>query len=111
MRLMSVTTSDGVCEQEFILDDIPGVLWFPAGPAARRPLVLLGHGGGQDKKGPGLVARARQLVTDCGFAAAAIDMPGFGDRPKTERDEQFIADVRARRATGEPVASLIAGTR
>jgi dienelactone hydrolase len=108
MRLTSATTSDGVCEQEFILDDIPGVLWSPAGPAGRWPLVLLGHGGGQNKKGPGLVARARRLVTDCGFAAAAIDMPGFGDRPKTGQDQQFIADVRARRAAGEPVASLIA---
>jgi pimeloyl-ACP methyl ester carboxylesterase len=107
MRLMSATTSDGVCEQEFFLDDIPGVLWSPAGPVGRRPLVLLGHGGGQDKKGPGLVARACRLVTG-GFAAAAIDMPGFGDRPKTEQDEQFVTDVRARRVAGEPVASLIA---
>jgi pimeloyl-ACP methyl ester carboxylesterase len=108
MRLISATTSDGVREQDFILDDIPGVLWSPAGATGRRPLVLLGHGGGQDKKGPGLVARAHRLVTDCGFAAAAIDMPGFGDRPKIEQDERFVADVRARRAAGEPVASLIA---
>ena len=108
MRLAAATTSDGVSEQDFILDDIPGVLWSPDDATGRRPLVLLGHGGGQDKKGPGLVARAHRLVTDCGFAAAAIDMPGFGDRPKTEQDEQFVADVRARRAAGEPVASLIA---
>ena len=43
MRFASTTTSDGVCEQDFTLDDIPGVLWFPAGAAGPRPLVLLGH--------------------------------------------------------------------
>ena len=56
MRLTSMTTADGVCEQDFILDDIPGVLWSPAGatgpPAAgpagprRRPAQEgAGHGG------------------------------------------------------------------
>ncbi len=59
------------------------------------PLVLLGHGGGQHKTAPGLVARARRYVTDCAFAVAAIDAPGFGDRPRTERDEQLIAEVSA----------------
>ena len=104
---MSSTTSDGVSEQDFTLGDIPGVLWFPAGATGPRPLVLLGHGGGQDKKGPSLVARARRLVTACGFSAAAIDMPGYADRPKTEQDERFMADLAARRAAGEPVAERI----
>jgi len=117
MRFKSTTTSDGVCEQDFTLDGIPGVLWSPAGAAARgpwerrslerRPLVLLGHGGGQDKKGPGVVARAHRLVTACGFAAAAIDMPGFGDRPKTGQDERFLAGIAELRAAGKPVADLI----
>jgi dienelactone hydrolase len=108
MRLMSLTTpSEGVSERDFTLGDIPGVLWFPAGATGPRPLVLLGHGGGQDKKGPGLVARAWRLVTGCGFAAAAIDMPGYADRPKTDQDERFTADLAARRAAGEPVAGRI----
>ncbi len=57
----------------FAVDDIPGVLWSPAGATGSRPLVLLGHGGGQHKTAPGLVARARRYVTDCAFAVAAID--------------------------------------
>jgi len=39
--------------------------------AGSRPPVLLGHGGGQHKKAPGLVARAHRYVTACGFAVAA----------------------------------------
>jgi fermentation-respiration switch protein FrsA (DUF1100 family) len=110
MRFASTTTSDGVCEQDFTLDDIPGVLWFPAGTAGPRPLVLLGHGGGGHKRAPGVLARARRLVTGGRFAAAAIDMPGFGDRPKTAEDERFVAEIRARRAAGRiaiPVEFLL----
>jgi pimeloyl-ACP methyl ester carboxylesterase len=108
MRLDSATTSDGVREQDFTLNGIPGVLWSPAEAAGRRPLALLGHGGGQHKKGPGLVTRAHRLVTGCGFAAAAIDMPGFGDRPKTEQDQRFQAEIARRRAAGEPIGEYIA---
>jgi pimeloyl-ACP methyl ester carboxylesterase len=108
MRFDSATISDGICEQDFTLDGIPGVLWSPAGAAGGRPLVLLGHGGGQHKKGPGLVARAHRLVTACGFAAAAIDMPGFGDRPKTGQDQRSLAEIARRRAAGEPIGEYIA---
>jgi dienelactone hydrolase len=108
MRFSSTTTADGVCEQDFTLDDIPGVLWSPAGAAGRRPLVLLGHGGGGGhKRAPGVLGRARRLVTGCGFAAAAIDMPGFGDRPKTAADERFVAEIRAAQAAGEPIIGLV----
>src|SRR5580700_2773157 len=109
MRFTSTTTSDGVREQDFTLDDIPGVLWSPAGAAGPRPLVLLGHGGGgAHKRAPGVLARARRLVTGRGFAAAAIDMPGFGDRPKTAADERFVAEIRATRAAGEPIGPSVA---
>ena len=54
------------------------------------------------------MARARGLVTGCGFAAAAIDMPGFGDRPKTAADERFVAEIRSARAAGEPIGPLVA---
>jgi pimeloyl-ACP methyl ester carboxylesterase len=108
MRFTSETTSNGVSERLFTLDDIPGVLWSPAGAAGSRPLVLLGHGGGQHKKVPGLVARAHRYVTACGFAVAAIDAPGHGDRPRTEQDERFAAAIRERVAADEPVGPQIA---
>jgi len=107
MRFTSETTSNGVSERAFTFGDIPGVLWFPAGAAGGRPLVLLAHGGGGHKKAPGVVARARAYVTECGFAVAAIDAPGHGDRPMTDHDKQTVADIRRRREAGEPVLSAI----
>jgi len=107
MHVTSQTSSDGVSEHLFTLDGIPGVLWSPAGAVGRRPLVLLAHGGGQHKKTPGMQARARRFVTACGFAAAAIDAPGHGDRPRTAQDEQFAAGLRERMAAGEPVGPYI----
>jgi len=69
---------------------------------------LTAHGGGQHKKAPGLVARAHRYVTACGFAVAAIDAPGHGDRPRTEQDEWSVADIRKRVAAGEPLGPQIA---
>src|SRR6201995_3652863 len=107
MHFISETIADGVSERLFTVGDIPGVLWSPAGTAGpahfRRPLVLLAHGGGQHKKAPNVQGRARRLVTTCGFAAAAIDAPGSGDRPRTEEDERFIAEIRGLMAGGGAV--------
>ena len=108
MRVTSQTTSNGVSELLFTLDDITGVLWSPADATGSRPLVLLGHGGGQHKKAPGLMTRARRYVTACGFAVAAIDAPGHGDRPKVERYERLMADIRQRVAHGEALGAHIA---
>ena len=109
MRFTSQTSSDGVLERLFITDGVPGVLWSPAGDsAARRPLILLAHGGGQHKKAPGSLARAHRYVTACGFAVAAIDAPGHGGRARTEHDERFVAGMRERMAAGEPVYRDIA---
>jgi dienelactone hydrolase len=95
MRFTSPTSSDGVTEQPFTLGEIPGVLWTPEDADGTRPLVLLGHGGGQHKKAPGVVARARRFAAECGFAAVAVDAPGHGDRPKTPEHERLIAELRA----------------
>jgi dienelactone hydrolase len=108
MRFTSQTTSNGVSERLFTFDDIPGVLWSPVGAAGSCPLVLLGHGGGQHKKAPGLVARAHFYVRACGFAVTAIDAPGHGDRPRTEQDERSVAVIRERVAAGEPLGPQIA---
>src|ERR1019366_5627159 len=108
MRFISETTSNGVSERLFTLDDIPGVLWSPADAAGSHPLVLLGHGGGQHKKAQGLVAWAHRYVTVCGFAVAAIDAPGHGDRPRTEQVERSVADIRERVAAGGALGPQIA---
>ena len=109
MRFTSATSNDGVFEQLFTLGEIPGVLWTPEGPAGIRPLILMGHGGGQHKKAPGIVARARRLVAACGFAVAAVDVPGHGDRPTDEEYDRIATENQARVDAGEELAPLIAG--
>ncbi|MFF6780649.1 dienelactone hydrolase family protein [Streptomyces sp. NPDC012510] len=110
MRFTSDTSSsDGVCEQLFVLDPVLGVLWTPEGATGPRPLVLMGHGGGQHKKAPGIVARARRLAVECGFAVVAVDVPGHGDRPKDEEFDRLATENQARAEAGEELAPLIAG--
>ena len=60
---------DGVLEREFLLGEIPGVLWTPGSASAPAPLILLGHPGGLHRMYPRLAARARHSVSE-GFAAA-----------------------------------------
>jgi dienelactone hydrolase len=108
MRFISETSSGGVREQLFTLGEIPGVLWTPEGAAGTRPLILMGHGGGQHKKAPGIVARARRFVAECGYAVVAVDVPGHGDRPEDERYSRIAAGNQARVAAGEELYPLIA---
>ncbi|MFF9408008.1 dienelactone hydrolase family protein [Streptomyces anandii] len=108
MRFTSQTSSDGVTEQLFTLGEIPGVLWTPEGPAGTRPLILMGHGGGRHKKAPDMVLRASRLVTECGFAVAAVDVPGHGERPMDERYDRIATENQARVEAGEELAPLIA---
>ncbi|MEW2489520.1 hypothetical protein [Streptomyces sp. NPDC048411] len=108
MYFTSETTSNGVSERPFTHDGISGLLWSPTGATRRRPLVPLGHGGGPRKRAQGLAAGACCYVTRCGFAVAAIDAPGHGDRQWTEQDEQFVAGIRERMSAGEPIGPLIA---
>jgi dienelactone hydrolase len=93
---------DGVLEREFTLGEIPGILWTPGSASAPAPLILLGHPGGLHKMYPRLVARARQSVAE-GFAAATIELPGSGDRPRSAAAEQARADLRRAIEAGEPV--------
>ena len=108
MRFISETSCDGVCEQLFALGEITGVLWTPEGAEGPRPLILMGHGGGQHKKAPGIVVRARRFVTEGGFAVAAVDAPNHGDRPKDETYDAIATENQARAAAGEDLAALIA---
>ena len=95
---------DGVLERDFILGEIPGVLWTSG--SAPAPLILSGHNGGLHKRNPRLVARARHHAAEYGFAVAAIDAPGHGDRPRSAFDEQARADLRRAMQAGEPVDEI-----
>ncbi|HEX5563213.1 MAG TPA: alpha/beta hydrolase [Nocardioidaceae bacterium] len=96
---------DGVLERDFTLGEVPGVLWTP-GPATA-PLILVGHNGGLHKRLPRLVARARHYAAEYGFAVAAIDAPGHGDRPRSAVDERLRGDLRRAMAAGEPVDDIV----
>ena len=96
---------DGVLEREFTLGEIPGVLWTSG--SAPAPLILSGHNGGLHKRHPRLVARARHCSAEYGFAVAAIDAPGHGDRPRSAVDEQARADLRRAMEAGEPVDEIV----
>src|SRR5690242_16307842 len=108
MQLTERTSSNGVIERDFLLDEIPGVLWSPASPAEHAPLHLMGHGGGLHKKAPGLVARAHHYVSRYGFHVAAIDAPGHGDRPRTAADQRAVEAMFAARTAGRPLGPIIA---
>ncbi|GAA4361100.1 hypothetical protein GCM10023088_01070 [Actinomadura verrucosospora] len=95
---------DGLLEREFTLGEVPGVLWTPesASAAAPVPLILMGHPGGLDRMRPRLVGRARRSAAD-GFAAAAIELPGSGERPRSAAAEQARADLQRAVKAGGPV--------
>jgi len=102
MRVTSESVADGIREQFFTVGDVPGVLWTPAEGSDPRPLVLIGHGGGGHKRDPGVVSRAFPYVASCGFAVAAIDAPGTGDRPAGPEIKRLRAEIEGRLAAGEP---------
>ncbi|MGW0324334.1 alpha/beta hydrolase family protein [Nocardia sp. NPDC003183] len=108
MHFTAHTSSNGVAERHFTLGEITGVLWSRAADSGTiAPVVLMGHGGGQHKQAPGIVARAQHFVTACGFTVVAIDAPGHGGRPRTPADDDLIAALRHARAADEPVAPII----
>ncbi len=94
----------GVEERRFELGEAGGILWTPSAPSAPVPLVLLGHPGGLRQMYSRLVARARRCVSD-GFAAATIELPGSGDRPRSAVAEEARADLRRAVQAGEPVSA------
>ncbi|MDI1455329.1 alpha/beta hydrolase [Streptomyces sp. ATE26] len=99
---------DGVLEREFTLDDIPGILWTPASASAPAPLILIGHPPlGLRRMYPRLAGRARYYAARYGFAAATIELPGSGERPRWDAVEQARADLRRAMEAGEPVGDEI----
>jgi pimeloyl-ACP methyl ester carboxylesterase len=108
LQFTAESSSNGMVERDFVVGEVPGVLWSPVSSAAdRAPLVLMGHGGGTHKKAPAMVGRAQRLVTGCGFHVAVIDAPGHGDRPRTAHDEEEIAALYWARAAGEQEGPIV----
>ena len=100
---------DGIVERDLTVDDVPGTLWLPANasPSAPVPLILLGHPGGLGPMYPRLVARARASA-ELGFAAAAIELPSNGVRPRIPQVEQARTALQeAFRAGGRPSEEVI----
>src|SRR4051794_25482689 len=93
---------DGVLEREFAVGEIPGILWMPGSASAPAPLILMGHPGGLRKMYPRLAARARHSAAER-FAAATIELPGSGDRPRSAAAEQARADLHRALEAGEPI--------
>ncbi|WP_245657143.1 dienelactone hydrolase family protein [Herbidospora mongoliensis] len=112
LRSISQTSSDGVTEELFTLSfsfgDIPGVLWSPDSATGSRPLILIGHGGGQHKQAPGVVARARRFATECGFAVVAVDSPAHGGRPQSDEHKRLITEMRTSFQTGGDATPILA---
>ncbi len=113
IHFLSESIADGVVDRSFALpsptvgEDVPGVLWTPHSPGPH-PLVLTGHGGSLHKRQPALEARARRFVAEHGFAVAAIDAPGHGERQRSDSDAELVAAIGRARRAGEPMDRIIA---
>jgi dienelactone hydrolase len=107
-------TAGDVRERSFEVEvdgrTVPGILWLPAGGSGPRPLVLLGHGATRHKRIDYLLALARRLAADYGFAVTAIDGPGHGDRRAPGHDDDialfgaFLAEWSREGTTSDMVA-------
>jgi len=104
MTFTDERTDDGVTRRSFSVtvagETVPAVIWAPAGATTPRPLVLMGHGGSQHKKTPGIRTRAAQYARRLGYATLAIDAPGHGDRISREEAAANAREVGAR-VTGQ----------
>jgi alpha-beta hydrolase superfamily lysophospholipase len=93
MRWLGDRHVDGdVVERRFELSvndqDVPGILWWPNdGKPGPRPLVYIGHGATLHKRIEHILVLAHLLVRDHGFAVAATDAPGHGDRRANGADD------------------------
>jgi len=101
--------SHGVVERRFDVtgddDIVPGILWTPDDATGARPLVLLGHGGSANKRTPYILSLARRLVRHRGYAVAAIDGPGHGDRSDALPTDDSAPSEGIRRSFMKSVAA------
>jgi dienelactone hydrolase len=69
---------------------IPGVLWRPPATSRLQPLVLLQHGGSGHKQDDSTSQVATRLVSEHGFAVAALDGPVHGERRDAAADKGVV---------------------
>ncbi|MFE0651112.1 alpha/beta hydrolase [Streptomyces sp. NPDC059534] len=99
---------DRALEREFTLDEIPGILWTPVSASAPTPLILISPPPlGLRRMYPRLVGRAKYYAAEYGFAAATIELPGSGERPRGAAAEQARADLRRAMEAGGRVGDDI----
>ncbi len=79
-------------------EDVPALLWLPERPQRRRPVVLLGHGGGMHKESPLIDRLGTWLAGGHDIACLAIDLPFHGER--TPADEFGMSALERRRRLG-----------
>jgi dienelactone hydrolase len=107
VRSLSTSSADGVHQLFFSVGEVPGVLWTPQGAHGTRPLILIGHGGGQHKTAPAVLHRARRFVADLGAAVVSVDVPGHGDRPVHAGFNAVATANQARIDAGEDLIVLL----
>jgi dienelactone hydrolase len=104
MHFTSETTEHGVTERAFDLtvdgERVPGIVWTPEGARGPRPVILMGHGGTQNKRVDTLLARARSYARHQRWASVAIDAPEHGERTTPEAQAAARANLEARMARG-----------
>lgn len=96
---------DGVVERDLTLGETTGVLWTAG--TAPAPLILVGHPGGLRTMYPRIAGRARYYAREHGFHAAAIELPGAGDRPPRPDADEARADLRRALEAREPVDEIV----
>lgn len=104
-----IRTEAGVTRRSFSVavggEAVPAVIWAPEGAVGPRPLILMGHGGSQHKKTPGIRTRAARYAEKFGYATLAIDAPGHGDRISRDAAAELMREVGAR-VTGQTSGAM-----
>jgi hypothetical protein len=106
---------EGLVERQFLLGDIPGILWMPTSASESEPvpIILMGQPGsiGMERMYPRLKQRACSSAAH-GFASACLEAPGSGERPPLPgmdqaRDRLRTAIIAGDKPSDEVIDALI----
>ena len=107
---MSVSQPAGIVSRDLGGGKLPPLtVWSREGEAAQA-IVLIGHGGSQERKGPFVELMAQRILRRIPACVAAIDGPAHGDRRAQDVDTRD-AFVRLWRSPGGGVAGMVADWR